>query len=184
MRRSFFHGNAGGVGGGCARRLSQVLPSSSQTQRRGSRGLPGTAPGTVSRPRTVDLDDVFGYIDKLVDQALSVHLGEDAALVVVPAGNQGARSGHEEHRTTQEDLGENMWKGRAETGRFNCRKSLPPQSRPFQLMSHQEMKRGLRIVCTLHEVVLTTHRYDTSFSWEMRVFIKVTCPKFACGYLH
>lgn len=39
---------------------------------------------TQSRPRAVDLHYVFGYIDKLVDQTLSIHLGQDATLVVVP----------------------------------------------------------------------------------------------------
>jgi hypothetical protein len=34
----------------------------------------------------VDLDDVadLGHVDKLVDEALTVHLGQDASLVVVP----------------------------------------------------------------------------------------------------
>ncbi len=34
----------------------------------------------------VDLDDVadLGNVDKLVDEALTVHLGQDASLVVVP----------------------------------------------------------------------------------------------------
>jgi len=32
----------------------------------------------------VDLHDVLGHIDELVDQPLAIHLGQDAALVVVP----------------------------------------------------------------------------------------------------
>lgn len=35
------------------------------------------------RQRAVDLDDVLGHVDELVDEPLAVHLGEDAALVVV-----------------------------------------------------------------------------------------------------
>lgn len=37
-----------------------------------------------SRPRTVYLDNIFRYIDKLVDEALPVDFGEDASLVVIP----------------------------------------------------------------------------------------------------
>ncbi len=35
----------------------------------------------------VDLNDVadLGYVHKLIDEPLTVHLGEDAALIVVPA---------------------------------------------------------------------------------------------------
>jgi hypothetical protein len=38
------------------------------------------------RAGTVDLDDLanLGNVDKLVDQTLSVDLGQDASLVVVP----------------------------------------------------------------------------------------------------
>lgn len=36
--------------------------------------------------RAVDLHDVLGDVDELVDEALAVHLGEDAPLVVVPQG--------------------------------------------------------------------------------------------------
>lgn len=44
-----------------------------------------TAPRDSSglRQRAVDLDDVLGHVDELVDEPLAVHLGEDAALVVV-----------------------------------------------------------------------------------------------------
>lgn len=42
----------------------------------------GKAPDLCSA--AVDFDDVFGYIHELVDKALSVHLGEDTSLVVVP----------------------------------------------------------------------------------------------------
>lgn len=35
------------------------------------------------RERAVDLHDVLGHVHELVDEALAVHLGEDAALVVV-----------------------------------------------------------------------------------------------------
>lgn len=67
-------------GEGVAGRLS-----SSQTPSVGSQILnPHGAHTTLSRPRAVDLHNVFGYIDKLVDQTLSIHLGQDATLVVVP----------------------------------------------------------------------------------------------------
>ncbi len=44
-------------------------------------------PADGSHPVAVDLNDVadLGHVDKLVDQALTVHLGKDASLVVVPA---------------------------------------------------------------------------------------------------
>lgn len=38
-----------------------------------------------SGARTIDFHNVFGYVNKLVDESLAVHLGQDAALVVIPA---------------------------------------------------------------------------------------------------
>ncbi len=40
-----------------------------------------------SHPVAVDLNDIadLGNVDKLVDEALTVHLGQNASLVVVPA---------------------------------------------------------------------------------------------------
>ena len=35
--------------------------------------------------RTVDLDDVLWNIHELVDEALSIHFGENATLVIIPA---------------------------------------------------------------------------------------------------
>lgn len=49
----------------------------------------GRAPGAgvagvgSLRERAVDLYDVLGYVDELVDEPLPIHLGEDPALVVV-----------------------------------------------------------------------------------------------------
>uniref|UniRef100_A0A182QPI3 Uncharacterized protein n=1 Tax=Anopheles farauti TaxID=69004 RepID=A0A182QPI3_9DIPT len=48
------------------------------------RVAPCTTPPRTSGPGTVDLDDVLRHVDELVHQPLAVHLGEDAALVVVP----------------------------------------------------------------------------------------------------
>ncbi len=44
-------------------------------------------PADGSHPVAVDLNYVanLGNVDKLVDEALTVHLGQDASLVVVPA---------------------------------------------------------------------------------------------------
>ena len=38
-----------------------------------------------SRTRAIDFDDIFGHIDKLVDEALSVHFGQYSSLIIVPA---------------------------------------------------------------------------------------------------
>lgn len=32
----------------------------------------------------VDLDDVFGHVDKLVDESLAVHFGQNTSLIVIP----------------------------------------------------------------------------------------------------
>lgn len=37
-----------------------------------------------SRAAAVDFDDVFGDVDELVDQPLTVHFGQDPSLVVIP----------------------------------------------------------------------------------------------------
>lgn len=41
-----------------------------------------------SGARTVDLDDVFRDVNKLVDESLSVNFGQNAALVVVSASEE------------------------------------------------------------------------------------------------
>ncbi len=38
-----------------------------------------------SRTRAIDFDDIFGHVDKLVDEALSVHFGQYSSLIIVPA---------------------------------------------------------------------------------------------------
>ena len=37
-----------------------------------------------SGARTIDFHNVFGYVDKLVDETLAVHFSQDAALVIIP----------------------------------------------------------------------------------------------------
>jgi len=36
-----------------------------------------------SRTRALDLDDVFGHVDELVDQTLAVDFGQNTALIVI-----------------------------------------------------------------------------------------------------
>ena len=36
-----------------------------------------------SRTRALDLDDVFGHVDELVDETLAVHFGQNTALIVI-----------------------------------------------------------------------------------------------------
>lgn len=43
---------------------------------------------SVLGARTIDLDNVFGYIDELVDEPLAVHFSQNAALVVIPVNSR------------------------------------------------------------------------------------------------
>lgn len=39
---------------------------------------------SVLGARTIDFDNVFGYVDELVDEPLAVHFSQNATLVVIP----------------------------------------------------------------------------------------------------